>query len=161
MISIPDLRNKNAIDPFRPRVSLNQLSLIKRFLRKRISDFIDLEVKNADFEPVRVSANIKLHAGFDIGYHTNLLEEELTRYLTPWLYDDGFDLVLGGRLHRSVVLNFIEELPYVDYVTDFVFFHKATGSAAEQAVEFAQTSNSSATLVSARSHDLVILPTDA
>ena len=36
-----------------------------------------------------------------------------------WAFAGDRPLLFGGRIYRSVLLDFIEELPYVDFVTDF------------------------------------------
>lgn len=151
VVVIPNLRNKNAVDPLEPRLSLNKLEEIKAFLRPLISDFINLEVRNPAYEKVKVAFNVQFLPGKDKGYYTTKLQDDIQRFLTPWLYDEGKDLILGGSVHRSAVLNFIEETDYVDFLTEFKMFHiDANGSTKE--VEEAKASTSSSALVSSDEH---------
>jgi|GEM_PF-826922 len=151
VVVIPDLRNKNAVDPLEPRLSLNKLEEIKAFLQPLISDFINLEVRNPAYEKVKVSFNVQFLPGKDKGFYTNKLQDDIQRFLTPWLFDEGKDLILGGSVHRSAVLNFIEETDYVDFLTEFKMFHTdAYGSTKE--VEEAKASSSSSALVSGSEH---------
>ena len=46
------------------------------------------------------------------------LNEEIKTFLAPWAYTVK-DISFGGAIHRSVILNFVEEREYVDYVTVF------------------------------------------
>jgi len=151
VVVIPDLRNQNAVDPLEPRLSLNKLEEITNFLNTLISDFVELDVCNPVYEEVKVSFNVRFLPGKDKGFHTNKLQEDIQRFLTPWLYDEGKDLVLGGSIHRSAVLNFIEETDYVDFLTDFKMFH-IDASGASQEVEEAMASTSSSALVSSKEH---------
>jgi hypothetical protein len=151
VVAIPDLRNKNAVDPLEPRLSLNKLEEIKTFLLPHISDFVTLDVKNPDYEKVQVSFNVQFMPGKDKGFYTTKLQEDIRRFLTPWLFDEGKDLILGGSVHRSAVLNFIEETDYVDFLTDFKMFH-TNRMGIKKEVEEARASTSSSTLVSSSEH---------
>jgi hypothetical protein len=123
IIVLPNLRNQNAIDLLRPRVSSARLEAIEQFLKPLISDFVELEVRNPFFEEVAVDFKVNLRAGFDQGFYLKQLKEDIVRFLSPWLYDEDSDLEIGGRIHRSVILNFVEEQKYVDYLTDFKLHH--------------------------------------
>ena len=157
VIVIPNLRNKNAIDPLQPRISLNKLDEIHKFLGKRISDFITLHVKNPLYEKVQVSFKVALHPGKDSGYYLMQMQEDIRKFLTPWLHDEGEDLILGGRIHRSSILNFLEETDYVDYLTDFKMFHQKEEDGPWEEVEEAIASTSGSTLVSAANHSINLL----
>ena len=151
IVAIPDLRNKNAVDPLEPRLSLNKLEEIADFLKTIISDFVELDVRNPAYEEVQVSFNVKFLPGKDKGFYTNKLQGDIQRFLTPWLYDEGKDLILGGSVHRSAVLNFIEETDYVDFLTDFKMLHKDADGVSRE-VEEARASTSSSALVSGKGH---------
>jgi len=151
VIAVPDLRNRNAVDPFRPRLSANTLEEIQDFLQTLASDFTQIVVDNPTYEQVQVSFNVQFVKGKDKGYYTQLLEEDIQKYLTPWLYDEGADISFGGTLHRSLIINFIEEREYVDFLTDFQMTHITEEQTLEN-VEEAIASTSSSVLVSASSH---------
>jgi hypothetical protein len=95
------------------------LSQIKAFVEKRLSCFTVLHVKNPKFEELRVEFNLRLNNGFDETYYPKLLTESITRYLSPWAFADGSSPSFGGKIYKSALINFIEEQPYVDYLTDF------------------------------------------
>jgi hypothetical protein len=151
LVAIPNLRNRNAVDPFKPRLSLNTLESIHSYLKSIVSDFVELEVRNPVYEEVLASFNVSFMPGKDRGYYTTQLQDDIRKFLTPWLYDEGQDLILGGSLHRSTVLNFIEETGYVDFLTDFKMFHTdAKGKITECEEAIASTSGS--TLVTCKEH---------
>lgn len=147
VIVLPNLRNRNAVDPLQPKVSLNQLEEIKAFLEPLMSDFVTLEVRNPLFERVNVDFKVKFLPGKDKGFYTKKLKEDIVRFLSPWLYDEGADLQLGGSIHRSVILNKIEETDYVDYLTDFKMNH-IIGEEVRPDVEAAVATTSSSVIVS-------------
>ena len=77
---------------------------------------------NPEFEEVCVSFNLFLFDGFDKTYYSNLLRQAITRFLSPWAFAEAGSPSFGGKIYKSVLINFIEEQPYVDYVTDFKLF---------------------------------------
>jgi hypothetical protein len=158
VIVLPNLRNKNAVDPLRPMASLSQLEAIKAYLNPLKSDFATLEVRNPLFEQVQVAFNVQLMPGRDKGFFTQQLQTDILRFLSPWLYDDGAGLELGGRVHRSVILNHVEEREYVDFVTDFKLHHFIPGQAARLDVEEARATTSSSVIVSVPAEQHLINP---
>ena len=80
-----------------------------------------LKVLNPSYEKVQVEFSVKFHAGFDPGYYTKILNTDLQCHLSPWAFAerDLSQIRFGGRLHRSMLLNFVEEQDYVDYVKEF------------------------------------------
>lgn len=124
---IPNLRKKGERSPFQPKLSIHRRMEIYDFLRERISPFIYLRVENPIYEPIRLSFNVGFHQGHDEGYYGKKLHRELQEFLSPWAFENELteksDLVFGGELHKSTVLKFIEDLPYVDFVNDFNMYH--------------------------------------
>ena len=123
LVVISNVRNKNAIDPLRPKTSLATLVNIHDFLVKLNPACIELHVKNPIYEEIQVKTNVKFYIGFDNGFYTKQLEDDIKAFLSPWAFEGTPDLVFGGRVHKSIILNYIEELPYVDYVTCFEMYH--------------------------------------
>ncbi len=154
LVVVPNLRNKNAVDPLKPRFSLNKLASIRGCLAELASDFITLEVVNPDYEEIRVRFNVRFRPGRDKGHFTRQLDREIVGFLSPWLHDDALDLTLGGRIHRSSILNFVEEREYVDFVTDFEMDHHHAGARINRNVEEAVATHSGAALVSAQHHEI-------
>lgn len=126
VVPLPDLRNKNAIDPLKPMVSLGILDEIKQFLRKHITPFVKLQVKNARFEEIQLEFKVKFY-GDDTAYYHDVLQQDIEQYLSPWAYDAGADIEFGGKIYKSVLLDFVEERPYVDFVTCFKMYHYVDG----------------------------------
>ncbi len=118
VIVIPNLENLNAVNILQPAVSISQRSEIKEFLQKRCSKLVRLEISNPRYEQLQVSADVIFRDGLDIGYHNTLLSNAIKDFLTPWK-SNSEDIHFYENLHSSVILNYIEEQEYVDYLTSF------------------------------------------
>lgn len=123
VITIPDLVNRNDINPLRPYTNADTLDQVKEFLQKRISCHVQLNVCNPVFEDVLLEFNLKLFSGYEFSYYSNLLKENITALLSPWAYGKADDIRFGGKIEKSVLINFIESQYYVDYITDVKMYH--------------------------------------
>ena len=123
IVTIPNQPFQNLRDPLRPYTSLGLLEEMEAFLRMRLSCFVTLHVRNPQFEDVRVAFKVRLHDGFDETFYVTTLQETITRFLSPWAFPGGGSPSFSGKIYKSVLINFVEEQPYVDYVTDFELFH--------------------------------------
>lgn len=119
LIAIPDLRNQNAVDKLRPRVDLNTLTLMHEYAQAHCGMQVRIKVRNPDYQRVRADFKVRFHAGHPFNFYRNELEQALIRALSPWAFDAEREISFNGRLYRSVLLDLVEELPYVDFVSDF------------------------------------------
>ncbi|HEY6871622.1 MAG TPA: baseplate J/gp47 family protein [Geobacteraceae bacterium] len=157
VVTIPDQQTEHLRDPLRPFTSLGLLDEIAAFLGQRLSCFVTLHVRNPEFEEVLVDCKVRLHDGFDETFYKNELNSAITRFLSPWAFPDGGSPSFGGKIYESVLINFVEDLPYVDFVTDFQLFHKfLDGDGVQQIEKMDEISGSKAVsvLVSARNHTI-------
>ncbi len=128
IVTIPNQEQQNVRNPLRPYTSLGTLLEIETFLKKRLSCFVRLHVKNPQFEEVKTEFKVRFYPGFDETFYLKKLKEELTRFLSPWAFPGGGSPSFGGKIYKSVLINFIEERPWVDYVADFKLRHKPGNS---------------------------------
>ena len=149
IVTIPNLRVRNRRDPLKPYTSLGLLEEIKAYLAKRMSCFAQLHVRNPQFEEVRVSFSLRLRDGFDETYYSNELKRAITGFLSPWAFSGNGKPTFGGRVYKSVLINFVEEQPYVDYVTDFKVFQDIGGIAGSADLDEVHGSRAVSILVSA------------
>lgn len=149
LVAIPNLQFQTYRDPLKPYTSLGLLDEIKAFLNARVSCFVNLHVRNPRFETVRCSCKVRFHEGFDETFYSNMLRQAITRFLSPWAFANDAKPSFGGKIHQSVLIRFIEEQTYVDYLTDFMLYHDSGGAAGEVAVDEAQGSTAVSVLVSA------------
>lgn len=158
LIVVPDLRNKNAVDPFRPRATVNMLQQIDRYISRLTSDFVSVEVSNPQYEEIKVDFKVAFHEGSDQGFYLKQLEQDIIKFLSPWLYDNAADISFGGRIHRTWVLNHIEEQEYVDFVTDFRMDHLLDENGLSRLdIEEAIVQSSSSVLVSSKTHRITLV----
>ncbi|MDQ3112430.1 MAG: baseplate J/gp47 family protein [Bacteroidota bacterium] len=164
LVIIPDLRNKNAVNPLKPKTSLITLTEISEYISTINPPCVALHVRNPIFEEIKVDFNVRFHPGFDIGFYGKQLEEELRKFLAPWAYDTK-DIVFGGRIHKSRIINFVEERPYVDYVTCFNMNQIIptginTPPVIKSNIDEAETTTSASIFTSAPTHTIVVLETE-
>jgi hypothetical protein len=122
IVIIPDIKNRLPFNPFAPKAPADQIQDIQRFLEDKMPPFASLVVKNAVYMPVMVRCGIRFMPGSDEGYCRRQLNEELNRFLSPWAYEEGADLVIGGRIYANSIINFIDRCDYVDYLAGFTLF---------------------------------------
>jgi len=127
LIIISNVQNKNAVDPLRPKASLALLAEIEDYIRAVNPPCIKVHVHNPIYEEVMVDFKVQFRSGVDAGYYRQRLEREIRSFLSPWASDCVADIRFGGRIHKSVALNFVEERSYVDYVSCFRMYHLVDG----------------------------------
>lgn len=165
IVTVPNQQFHNLRDPLRPYTSLGLLEDIKAFLRQRLSCFVKLHVKNPLFEEVGAQFKVRFHPRFDETFHAAKLDEAITRFLSPWAFPGGGSPTFGGKVYQSVLINFVEEQPYVDYVTDFRLSHTYTKldgngqkiEVVDQDVAEIEGSKAVSILVSARHHAIEVI----
>lgn len=119
IITIPDQKSQAHVDPLRPYTPIGLLQNINDYLAKIISPFVKLHVKNPAFEEIQLDFKVKFYDHLDESFYLQLLNREIECFLCPWAYDTNAEISFGGKMRKSAVLNFVEERPYVDYVTCF------------------------------------------
>ncbi len=137
-------------------MSVGTLGRIGRHIRELATEFAEIEVTNPDYEEVRTRFRVRFKAGRDVGYYTRQINEDIIELLSPWRHGDSTDLTFGGRIHRSWILDAIEDFEYVDFVADFEVDHVIDPVSGDTLtdVEEAKATRSSTVLVSARSHQV-------
>ncbi|MCF0074344.1 hypothetical protein LZD49_27925 [Dyadobacter sp. CY261] len=101
-----------------------------------------LLVRNAIFEPVRLSVCVRFGRGRDIAWYKKQLNEDLKTFLAPWAADPGQPVSFGARVDAVELLRFLENLDYVDVVMDLKFKHfpnRQISEVAEASIGFEET----------------------
>jgi hypothetical protein len=127
LLVIPDLRKRNKINPFEPKVSAVIRSQINDYITRLNSGVATVFVDNPTYEQIFVEMSVGLRPGYDGNFYGRLLNDELKKFLSPWAFDEGKDIVFGGSIFKSSILAFVEQRAYVDYVTNFKLFHLNRG----------------------------------
>lgn len=127
VVAIPDLRTPNPLDPLRPATSLRVLHQVEQFLRRRVSCFATLHVRNPWFEEVKVDLRVRFRDGADETLTGKRLQDDITAFLSPWAFRVRQRPSFNGVIRKSVLVDFVEERAYVDFVTDVKLFHRLPG----------------------------------
>ena len=127
LIVIPDIRDRFPFNPFEPKAPADLIRDIADFLRDKTPPLARVSVQNARFVALKVRVGVRFMPGEDEGYSRQRLNDELNRFLSPWAYEEGADLVIGGRIYASSIIDFIESRPEVDYVAELKLFTDETG----------------------------------
>jgi hypothetical protein len=153
VVTIPDLKNKNAFDPLRPYTSLGLLAEIRKYLYKYISPHADLDVRNPKFEEIQLEFSVR-YTVEENEFYTKQLRQELEEFMAPWAYDPDSDIAFGGKISKSVLINFIEERPYVDFLGCVKMYQISQGTRSSD-LEEAVASSARSVFVSVKSDDPV------
>jgi len=128
LVIVPNIRRTGAVNVLEPRASAVLMEEIEAHVTGLTSPFATVHAIQPVFERLRVEANVVFEAGRDPGYYSALLNDELRRFLSPWAYQDGEDILFGGRVYRSDILAFVESRDYVDHLTDLKLYHSFDGA---------------------------------
>jgi hypothetical protein len=111
-------------DPLRPYTDKKTRIEIRKFLEKRISPFVCLHVEQPSLEEVQIECSVSFNDDIaDIMFYKQMLNDAIIRHLSPWAFGDGKDVSFGGKWHKADLINFIDERPYVNYITDVRMYH--------------------------------------
>jgi hypothetical protein len=127
LVIVPNVRRTGAVNVLEPRASAVLMEEIEEHVAGQTSPFAAVHAIQPVFERLRVEANVVFEAGRDPGYYSGVLNDDLRRFLSPWAYEDGEDILFGARIYRSDILAFIEGRAYVDHVTDLQLYHSFDG----------------------------------
>jgi hypothetical protein len=127
IIVIPDLKNKNAVDPLEPKVDADTISKISDFVNARRGMQVSVLVKNPKYQKVKMDFKVKFMPGKEFNFYSGELNQAIIEFLSPWAFDANTDISFGGIIYKSVLIDFIEDLPYVDYLSD-VKMYSYTGN---------------------------------
>jgi len=133
---IPDPTKMTGTMKYYPAFDAGDLTTIKDFLLARSSYFVSnyggpefccceegcqcqpgdrLSVINARFEPIRFKVCVRFYQGKDPVYYKKQLNEDIKTFLCPWATGNK-PLLFGTRISLTALLQFLEELDYVDVI---------------------------------------------
>lgn len=155
LVLVPDLRNQTAAEtiPLKPRVAYKTLIDAENYLSKYCPPGVQVHAVNPAFDAVKVSATVKFRTGLDNGSQLKKLNTDLIGFLAPWTVDTSADISFQTKIYASSLLDFIDKLDYVDYVTQFDMY---CSNRLEPLVETAASTPFSI-MVSAAKHDLTYI----
>lgn len=173
LVIIPDQKKQLARNSVQAIASNALLSQIEQYLKPYISHFAKIHLINPRYEEIRLRFSVGFREGYDRAYYQEVLNEDIRRHLSPWAYEEGVEISFGGEVYQSQLLAFVENRPYVDYITDFYMDHRGAGPGVDEAcieldlwvygpegyiqTEIARASTQASILVSASQHEIHVL----
>ncbi len=151
LVVIPKIKDSGSEYRLKPKVSQNIKDLIKAYLLPKKPMHAELEVANPIYEEVEFKFDVRFHDGYDYNYYSTQIIEDIKAYISPWILEEEVDLTFGASIYKYEVINFLENLTYVDYLEDFIMSHKPYGKDWEVKNEIFP-SNSLAVLVAGTNH---------
>lgn len=124
LLVIPRLNDNNKAYRLKPMVSQDVKNSIFYFLKAKMPLHAQLEVCNPIYEEVRFQFQVRFYAEYEFDFYETQLQEELKKYLAPWIYVENAEIIFSNSLYAYEVVHFIENLEYVDYVEDFKMAQK-------------------------------------
>ncbi|WP_019498213.1 baseplate J/gp47 family protein [Pseudanabaena sp. PCC 6802] len=128
IVVIPDLKHKNTMNLLEPKVDADTIDRITTYVQKRAGMQVKIQVKNPRYQRIQMDFKVEFYPGYEFNYYKTQLDREIVRFLSPWAYESDRDISFGGKIYKSVILDFVEDLPYVDYVTDFKMYSPIAGT---------------------------------
>jgi hypothetical protein len=129
-----------------PKVNLSVRYQVQKFLQKSMPSFLNIDVKSPVYERLKIICTVKFKDTntSDTGANIGKLNDDIKRYLCPWLYDQGSDFKIGTGIYVVELLNYIKKRPYIKYITDFSvvhFYFNDVSSGDEKKAQVKYTSN--------------------
>ena len=154
---IPDVRKCRLLDTCAPKATVDLIADIEEYLADKMPAYASIRVRNAHFVAVKVRVGVRFRAGYDTGFYKARLVRELNRFLSPWAYDEGADIDIGGRIYANSIINFLDQREYVDYVAGIKLFSIENGhphlvQPGDTEGYYVTTTRPDAVLVAAREH---------
>jgi hypothetical protein len=166
IVVIPDVRNQNSCDPVQPKAAADLLADVADYLAPLVPATARVEVVNPAYVQVRVRVGVRFRSPDNEAFDKQRLNDDLIRFLSPWAYDEGVDIVIGRRIYANSIVAFIDQVPYVDYVAGIKLFSSADGDAFTLVPsrgdegDYVDCDRPDAVLVTARQHEIDIIVDD-
>jgi hypothetical protein len=164
VVVIPDVRHRFPFDPFEPKAPANLLAEIEEYLTAAAPAVASIAVRNPHYVAVKVRFSVRFSSRGNEGYYRQVLNDELNRFLSPWAYEEGADIAIGGRIYANSIIDFLDRRPYVDYVADLKLFASDDGehflpvTAAGEGGYAVTCERGDGVLVAARKHEIDLIP---
>ena len=107
---------------YQPLLNPGEVHKIESFIREISTPFADITVRNPTYEYIWVKCKVRLNSK-EIGATLKKLYKDLLQYLCPWFYGQTNTAMDGQVTKRSDILDFLQNRPYVSFITGFSVIH--------------------------------------
>lgn len=165
IVVIPDLKGKEGMNTFEPRLSQVSLGIIKNYLLAYSSPFAKIEVISPRYLKVKIRVSIRFNPGYNESFSKQTINKALQQYLSPWAFEGG-DIVFGEKLYANTIINFLENQESVAYVVGLKFFTSEDGNhfnyvmPQDDNVNEVEAPAAETILVSANEHEIDVIQDD-
>lgn len=112
------------------RFTQEKLDIIRGWLQPLTSEHVTINVVNPVYEKLKVKLRVRFNKGYDETYYLRKLNSDIREFLDPWRPGSGIEARFGVSVNGFIILDFVEKLPYVDYITNFNVLQVIDGSVA-------------------------------
>lgn len=120
---IPSLQARSGFSLKQPRFPKGDLDEMRDYLLTKSNGFLgqlsadgpSLFVTNGQYELLQIEMYVVFKRGLDQDFFSIQLNNDIRRFLSPWLFG-GAAPGFGLSLRRSRLIQFVEELHYIEYV---------------------------------------------
>lgn len=117
LVAIPVAVGEDGAHP--ARLSLDLLARMRELAQAHAAPGVTVHVRNPVWQAVRLAFRVRFRAGHPFAYTRHQLHAAIIARLSPQAGRGDGRPDFGGRVDRAALIDFIESLPYVDYVRDF------------------------------------------
>jgi hypothetical protein len=118
LIVVPNTKNKNAFDVYQPRVSRASLNKIQNYVNELNTMHVKAQVINPNYKEAKVRTKVKFYDQYDHVFYSKQLDEDIKKFISPWAFADAKEVVFDVKLNVNQLVNYLEQLYYVDYIDD-------------------------------------------
>lgn len=116
LIVIPKIKFDGTQDILKPKVSIGEIKKITEFIKFKISPFVDLEVKNPDYDSVSLSIDVTFMPFIsDQSFYQQVLNTKIQEFLSPWIINKRA-LEFNTGIYIASIIDYIDGLDFVDYI---------------------------------------------
>jgi hypothetical protein len=124
LVLIPKISGDNTEFRLKPTVSRNFLDRVESFINRQSSRHAEVKTTNAIYEPVRFEFRIRFNPGLDFNFYKKQVMADLKNLMAPWIFEEDAAIDFGGSFTEYQVVNYLENLSYVDFLSEFRMYHK-------------------------------------
>lgn len=153
LVLIPKISGATPEFRLKPQVSQNIQDQVEEFVRNQSSLQAAINAANPVYESVKFVFDVQFKKGLDFNFYEGRIKEDLKKLLAPWVFDTSASVRFEGSFTEYQVVNYLENLDYIEYIEHFKMYHKPHGGSLDKVAE-AKPSMPIAILVPHHKHDI-------
>ena len=121
---LPNYKVNPSNPNFQPAISISKLVEIKTHLTRKTSVFNQLQVVNTSWDAIKIEVNAMLNKEIlDIPFYRQQMDADLKKFISPWAFDQQTPRLFNRqKLFMAELIDFIDELPYINHISSLKIF---------------------------------------